>query len=159
MAPRARTDAPLPRERVVAPHLRQRAVVRGVVGATALGVADPGVVGEERVEVGGARFLYAPDREHGDARLDAIFLDAARGASVLVADSQYTPEEYSSHLGWGHTTWAECARAAREAQVGSLVLFSHDPSHSDDFIRGIELDARRIFPHTFAAREDWAVEL
>jgi ribonuclease BN (tRNA processing enzyme) len=90
------------------------------------------------VEGGGVRFLYAPDREHGDGRLDALFLEAARGATALITDAQYTPEEYPSHSGWGHTTWAEAARVAREAQVRSLVLFSHDPSHNDDQMRRIE---------------------
>ena len=82
-----------------------------------------------RVQAGATRFVYAPDREHGDARLDQVFLDEVRGTTALVVDSQYTPEEYESHRGWGHSTWAESARIAREAGVQSLVLFHHDPTH------------------------------
>jgi ribonuclease BN (tRNA processing enzyme) len=48
---------------------------------------------------------------------------------------------------------------AREAQVKSLVLFSHDPSHSDELLRRIEKDARREFADTFVAKEGWEFEL
>lgn len=112
-----------------------------------------------RVERGDLRFLYVPDREHGDARLDAVLLEAARGATALVIDSQYTPEEYGRHRGWGHSTWAESVKLAREARVKTLVLFHHDPSHSDDIVRRIEEHARREFADTFAAKEGWAFEL
>jgi phosphoribosyl 1,2-cyclic phosphodiesterase len=112
-----------------------------------------------RVERGHLRVVYVPDREHGDARLDGVLLDAARGATALVIDSQYMPEEYGAHRGWGHSTWTESVRLAREAQVNTLVLFHHDPSHSDDVVRRIEDHARREHPDTFAAREGWALEL
>ncbi len=107
----------------------------------------------------GTRFIYAPDREHGDARLDAVFAEEARGATALVLSSQYTPEEYKRHRGWGHSTWLESARVAREAGVQSLVLFHHDPSHADEELRRIEADARREFADTFMAKEGWAFEL
>lgn len=112
-----------------------------------------------RVGYGGERFLYAPDREHGDARLDALFQEEARGATALVISAQYTPEEYESHRGWGHSTWLESTRVAREVGAKSLVLFHHDPSHSDDVLRRIESDARREFPDTFMAKEGWSFEL
>jgi len=112
-----------------------------------------------RVNRGDLSFLYVPDREHGDARLDAVLLDASRGATALVIDSQYTPEEYGRHRGWGHSTWAESVKLAREAQVKTLVLFHHDPSHPDDVVHRIEAHARREFPDTFAAKEGWAFEL
>ncbi|MEO5926760.1 MAG: MBL fold metallo-hydrolase [Bryobacteraceae bacterium] len=111
------------------------------------------------VQCGGPRFIYAPDREHGDANLDATFLEAARGATVLVISSQYTPEEYETHRGWGHSTWLESTRVARAAGVDSLVLFHHDPLHSDEMLRRIEQEARRKFADTFMAKEGWAFEL
>ena len=111
------------------------------------------------VKCGGARFVYAPDREHGDARLDEVFRREARGATALVISAQYTPEEYELHRGWGNSTWLESARVAREAGAQSLVLFHHDPSHADDVLRRIEADARREFADTFMAKEGWAFEL
>jgi phosphoribosyl 1,2-cyclic phosphodiesterase len=112
-----------------------------------------------RVDCGGTSFIYAPDREPGDARLDQLLLQEARGSTALVISAQYTPEEYESHRGWGHSTWLESARVAREAGVKTLVLFHHDPSHSDEALHRIEADARREFPNTFMAKEGWVLEL
>jgi phosphoribosyl 1,2-cyclic phosphodiesterase len=112
-----------------------------------------------QVDCGSSKFLYAPDREHGDARLDAVFQEAAQDVSALVISAQYTPEEYESHRGWGHSTWLEAARVARKAEADSLVLFHHDPSHDDETLRRIEADARREFANTFMAKEGWVFEL
>ena len=112
-----------------------------------------------RMETQGASAVYSPDREHGDARLDGVFADAVRGATALVMDSQYTPEEYTSHLGWGHSTWAEAVRVARAGEVEKLVLFHHDPGHTDEVLRNIEENARAEFPETHAAREGWSLTL
>ncbi len=140
-------------------ELGSRTATIGSVSVTPVEVNHPQGACAYSVESDGVRFLYAPDREHGDARLDAVLQEAARGATVFVSDAQYTPEEYEAHRGWGHTTWAESARVAREAQVKSLVLFSHDPSHSDELLRRIEKDARREFADTFVAKEGWEFEL
>ena len=112
-----------------------------------------------RIDGANATAVYSPDREHGHERLDRVLIDAARGAGVLVIDSQYTPEEYPSHKGWGHSTWMESARVAREAGVKRLVLFHHDPSHDDGALRTIEEQARREFPETYVAREGWSLEV
>jgi len=112
-----------------------------------------------RVECDGASFVFAPDREHGDARLDQVFREQARDATVLVISSQYTPEEYEAHRGWGHSTWLESTRMAQAVGADSLVLFHHDPSHSDEVLHRIETDARREFADTFLAKEGWAFEL
>jgi phosphoribosyl 1,2-cyclic phosphodiesterase len=112
-----------------------------------------------RMAAGSSSAVYSPDREHGDARLDRLMVEECRGAGTLVIDSQYTPEEYDSHRGWGHSTWAESARVAREAGVKRLVLFHHDPSHEDAMLEKIQEDARRVFPETWVAREGWSVQI
>lgn len=112
-----------------------------------------------RVEGKGQSCLYAPDREHGDARLDALLLEETRGIDALVIDSQYTPEEYEHKRGWGHSTWLESARLASAAGVGSLILFHHDPSHDDACLRQIEAEARVRFPATYLAKEGAVFDL
>jgi len=106
-----------------------------------------------RVECGGRVVVYATDHEHGDAEKDAVLLQYAKGADILIADAQYTLEEYPRRKGFGHSTWMDAARLAESAQVGQLVLFHHDPHHSDDAIRHIVLEARKVFANTDAARE------
>ena len=112
-----------------------------------------------RIDSGGAGAVYSPDREHGHPRLDQVLAGAARGANVLVIDSQYTPEEYPSHQGWGHSSWRESIHVARAAGVKRLVLFHHDPSHNDEMLHTIQAEARREFPETYVAKEGWTVEI
>jgi phosphoribosyl 1,2-cyclic phosphodiesterase len=106
-----------------------------------------------RIECGGQTVVYATDHEHGDARNDAILLEHASDADLLIADAQYTPEEYSHHAGWGHSTWLEAAKLAAQAKVKRLILFHHDPLRDDNSLGENVSLAQKIFASTEAARE------
>jgi phosphoribosyl 1,2-cyclic phosphodiesterase len=106
-----------------------------------------------RIECRGHVVVYATDHEQGDAESDAILLEHASGADLLIADAQYTPEEYPQRIGWGHSTWLEAAELAKRAKVKRLVLFHHDPLRDDDSLREIVLLAQNVFPSTVAAKE------
>ena len=123
------------------------------VEITALSLNHPqGCLGF-RFEASTGVFVYASDHEHGNARYDAAVRDLARGADLLVYDAQYTPEEYPSRRGWGHSTWAEGVSVARDTGARRLMLFHHDPGHSDTFLDGVLAQARSVFPHVDAASE------
>jgi ribonuclease BN (tRNA processing enzyme) len=106
-----------------------------------------------RVESPSGVVVYASDLEPGDAELDRVVRESAEGADALIYDSQFTPEEYASHQGWGHSHWREAAAVARDARVKELILFHHDPSHTDEIMTQIEASARELFERTSAARE------
>ncbi|HTS60350.1 MAG TPA: MBL fold metallo-hydrolase [Terriglobales bacterium] len=106
-----------------------------------------------RLELNGAVVVHASDLEHGDKKLDTVLLDHAQNADLLIYDAQYTPEEYTGKKGWGHSTWLEAVRTAREAKVKKLILFHHDPSHGDQFMEELVLQARSQFENTEAAVE------
>ncbi|WP_285907290.1 MBL fold metallo-hydrolase [Pseudodesulfovibrio pelocollis] len=63
-------------------------------------------------------------------------IDFLRGVDVLVADAQYTEEEYRSRRGWGHSTFERTLALARDAGVGRVCLTHHETTRTDD-----ELDA------------------
>ena len=114
--------------------------------------------------VAGFRFAHddssiviATDHEAGATDGDAALLELAAGADVLIHDAQYTPDDYEAHRGWGHSTWEDAVIAAESAQVGRLVLTSHDPSRTDDDIEDIVVAARRRFPLVEAAHEGMVV--
>jgi phosphoribosyl 1,2-cyclic phosphodiesterase len=111
-----------------------------------------------RVEGHGSAVVYVPDREPRDAALNRTMREQCHGADLLIHDGQYTTEEYPSREGWGHSTWKEAVEVAKDAQVKHLVLFHHDPSHSDEVVEGIVERAREAFPRTDAAREGWEIE-
>lgn len=113
-----------------------------------------------RVDAGGKSVVYVPDREAaGNPELHAVLRKYARGADVLIHDSQYTPEEYGLHQGWGHSTWAEAIQIARESNVKQLVLFHHDPDHDDATLTQIEWQAMAKFDRASMAREGWVSTL
>lgn len=112
-----------------------------------------------RVSVNGTSVVFATDTESpviGEVDPNAVAL--ARGADLLIHDSQYTDEEYDGRCGparqgWGHSTIADACRVARAAGVKQLALFHHDPSHTDACVERIAHAARSLFPNTIVARE------
>jgi phosphoribosyl 1,2-cyclic phosphodiesterase len=112
-----------------------------------------------RLESGHGVAVYASDLEPGNTDLDRVVREYAESADTLIYDSQFTPEEYLTHKGWGHSHWREAVSVASDARVKQLVLFHHDPSHDDPAVERIESDTRRLFESTLAAREGWSVVL
>jgi phosphoribosyl 1,2-cyclic phosphodiesterase len=87
---------------------------------------------------GGPSMAYVTDNELGSGghydvpaswRRDFVtFLD---GVDLLIHDAMYTPKELEEHRGWGHSTYEEAVTLAQDAGVKRLVLFHHEPEHSD----------------------------
>jgi phosphoribosyl 1,2-cyclic phosphodiesterase len=105
-----------------------------------------------RLEHDGQSIVYATDTEHF-ACVDPTLEKLAAGADILIYDAQYTPEEYPSKVGWGHSTWLAGAELARAAGVPLLVLFHHDPGRTDAQLAQLEAQAAANLPGTVAARE------
>jgi ribonuclease BN (tRNA processing enzyme) len=55
--------------------------------------------------------------------------------------------------GWGHSSWQEGVRIARERSVKRLVLFHHDPDSDDAYVDSLVAQARKEFPNTIGAAE------
>lgn len=118
----------------------------------------PGGVMAYRVEHEGKSVVYATDTEHY-ACVDPALRALAQGADVLVYDSQYSPEEYRTKVGWGHSTYVEGAELARAAGVGKYVLFHHDPMRTDAQVSDFEDRARALYASSVAAREGMEIDL
>ncbi len=67
-----------------------------------------------------------------------------QGASLIIHEAQYTPEEYPAKRHWGHSTYAYVVQLAAAAGARRLVLTHHDPSHDDDFLHDVEKRARAL---------------
>ncbi len=63
-------------------------------------------------------------------------VDFLADVDVLVADSQYTDQEYETKKGWGHSTFRQNLELAMEAGVKRLYLTHHETTRTD-----VELDA------------------
>ncbi|MCW5804585.1 MAG: MBL fold metallo-hydrolase [Deltaproteobacteria bacterium] len=124
----------------------------GDIAITMARLNHPDPVYGYRLEYAGHSIVYATDTEHF-ACVDPTLKRLAAGADILIYDAQYTPEEYPTKVGWGHSTWAAGAELARAAGVPQLVLFHHDPARTDAQLAEIEAAARVALPGTVAARE------
>ena len=62
---------------------------------------------------------------------DGISFDIFDQVDLLLHDAQYTVEEYKNRLGWGHSSMEDAIDLAIMAKVKRLLLFHHDPGHSD----------------------------
>ena len=110
--------------------------------------------GRIQIEGAGRSVVFATDTEHPEAGVDERLASFAGGASCLIYDATFTPEEYASeYRGWGHSTWQAGTEIARRAGVEKLLLSHFNPDHSDRKIRDILRLARKNFPRTDCARE------
>ena len=57
---------------------------------------------------------------------------------TLIHDAQYAEDEYPSRRGFGHSSVAHAVAFAQTAEAGQLVLFHHDPLHSDSELEQLE---------------------
>jgi hypothetical protein len=113
-----------------------------------------------RIETPGGTVVYATDNEPGDAKLDEELHELAAGADIYINDAQYTPEQLATtRKGWGHSSWREGVKVAREAGAKTLVLFHHDPDASDRIVDGLLRQAREEFDSVFAASEGMVIKL
>lgn len=87
-----------------------------------------------RVDADGHSFAYLSDHQqpHNAKLVSRSVLDLCEGVDMLVHDAQYTDEEFVAKATWGHSTIAYAVHVAAEAGARQLVLFHHDPVHTDD---------------------------
>jgi phosphoribosyl 1,2-cyclic phosphodiesterase len=124
----------------------------GSARISAAPISHPGATLGYRIQVDGTSFAYLPDHEPAvGVELDLLTSDwisgfgLAEGVDVLIHDAQYTDTEYLGHVGWGHSSLSQAVSFGAVTDVGRMLLFHHDPLHSDD-----DLDA-----HQALARELW----
>ena len=118
-----------------------------------------------RIDYQGKTMVFSTDCEHYEDRPNKNLIELSKDADVLIYDAQYTEDEYYglngqfSRKGWGHSTMQEGVKVAKAANVKKLVLFHHDPSHDDNFIKQIEAESRQFFPESIAAYEGLQIDL
>ena len=106
-----------------------------------------------RIEYDGRSICYVTDTEHVEGQLDQNIIDLVAGADIFIYDCTYTDAEYPNFKGWGHSTWQAGVALADAANVGTFVVFHHEPSHDDAFMDVIAKQANAKRPGTVVAQE------
>jgi CheY-like chemotaxis protein/phosphoribosyl 1,2-cyclic phosphodiesterase len=132
-------------------EVREPEFAAGPFQVRATYVNHPGVTMAYRVTLDGISIAYATDTEpyrrllpgaNGEDSVatdyangrDNMLVDFIRDADLYIADSQYTPDDYRSKRGWGHTCYPDAIDVALRANAARVALFSHDPMHDDDAV-------------------------
>jgi phosphoribosyl 1,2-cyclic phosphodiesterase len=98
-----------------------------------------------RVDGRGGSVTYISDHQ-APMGLDTVsdtVLELAAGVDVLIHDAQYTPEEFTRKADWGHCTLSYALLVAQKARAKQLVLFHHDPWHSDDDLDQLSAETKK----------------
>jgi ribonuclease BN (tRNA processing enzyme) len=124
-------------------------------------ISHPGSTLGYRITEGDKVLTYMPDHEPalgnddfpGESYWTSGF-ELAENADILIHDTQYEDDEYTTRVGWGHTSVSQLADFARMTSVSTLVTFHHDPAHDDpaldelhDHLRS-KLDGVSLVPGT-----------
>ncbi|HMJ10030.1 MAG TPA: MBL fold metallo-hydrolase [Polyangiaceae bacterium] len=119
--------------------------------------AHPGRSFAYSFEKNGTKIVYATDNELDatllnrdeslrDRRLlrqiPEAFVRFVAGADLLIADGQYTDEEYPGKVGWGHARAKTAVDLAVQAKVKQCAIFHHDPMHADELVDHMIQDCR-----------------
>jgi phosphoribosyl 1,2-cyclic phosphodiesterase len=127
-------------------------------------VCHPGLTVGYRIEQEGLVLTYLPDHEPAlgvpDFPLSPEWTSGyslAEGSDLLIHDAQYSDDEYSQHVGWGHSSIRQSLSFAGHVRARHLVLFHHDPGHGDEALEQLIVEIldemRPSFTVTPAAEE------
>jgi len=97
-----------------------------------------------RIEGDGASMAFVCDHQAPDdgSSVAPNVLELCDGVDLVVHDAQYTEREYQAKSDWGHSTISYAAHVAAEAGAGTLALFHHDPTRTDQELDVLLAEAR-----------------
>jgi phosphoribosyl 1,2-cyclic phosphodiesterase/CheY-like chemotaxis protein len=113
-----------------------------------------------KISVGGRNIVWMPDNEvlqgytgapaelpsdHPQLAGDGKIIRFLQGSDVVIHEAQYTPEEYPTKIGWGHSSLGNAAALMKLAGVRRWIVTHHDPMHDDGFLEKKLNLTRQIF--------------
>jgi phosphoribosyl 1,2-cyclic phosphodiesterase len=98
-----------------------------------------------RIDHAGSSVVYLTDTEvskHPD-KVAAHYARFVEGADLVIVDAMYGFLDYHDHINFGHSTIFNFIDFFRDADIGELVIFHHDPQASDAQVTRLCADAAR----------------
>jgi phosphoribosyl 1,2-cyclic phosphodiesterase len=126
-------------------HLFEKPVQIGNCSINYKKMKHPGDSYAYCVNENGKRFIYATDTELAAADFLKTEENSAffRKADLLVIDCQYTLGEAIEKYNWGHSAFNLAVNFAVNWEIKRMVMYHHEPAHSDSKLYSILQSARR----------------
>lgn len=130
-------------------HLEQNPIKVGDISIYWEYMMHPGATVGFRIEIGGKRIGYITDNEflkgylgrphditNDDRSLNPYrqILNFISNVDVLIAEAQYTNNEYQTKVEWGHSSLSNACLLAKLAKAKRWIVTHHDPTHDDEFL-------------------------
>jgi phosphoribosyl 1,2-cyclic phosphodiesterase len=97
----------------------------------------------------GRELVYVTDNELGPGGSYEVtpdwrerLVEFVGGADTLIHDAMYLDQIIQARAGWGHSTPRQAVDLAAEGRCSRLILFHHEPEHSDEAIDQLLSDTR-----------------
>ena len=71
----------------------------------------------------------------------------------------FDDKNFSSYVGWGHSTWQEGARLAMESGAKKLIMFHHSPDNDDKILDKMQFESHGINSNFLVAKEGMFVHI
>lgn len=85
------------------------------------------------------------------------FCRTPRSPTWLLVDGQFTPENYASFRGWGHSRWSDGLEIAQQVGAGQLLVIHHAPGIRDARLEAEERKLRDRLPNAAMLRQGTVV--
>ena len=99
---------------------------------------------------GGREVAYVTDNELGSGGSYEVpsdwrerMVEFVEGVDTLIHDAMYPDQIIQARAGWGHSTPRQAVDLAQEAHCRRLILFHHEPEHSDEALDRLLADTRQ----------------
>ncbi len=116
-----------------------------------------------KIDENGATCAYVTDNELDPPYALSTNYDEwvnyLHGVDVLIHDAQYTEDDLPHKHGWGHSLISQVRQLATDAEVGTLVMFHHDPDRTDTELDEVQIENEKYLKsHRAPARSVCAAE-
>ncbi len=122
-------------------------------------LSHPGGAVGYRVEWNGRVVAIVTDTEHQPGNLDQSVLRLIKNCDLFLYDSTFWDAEMERFQGFGHSSWQQAVRLAREAGARQIGFTHHAPWRTDAEIEVAEREAKAEFPDSFFARDGQIIDL
>ncbi len=138
----------------------------GSIEIETIPLSHPGEGSGYKFTENGKTFIFLTDNELGFDHLKAAGTGSAdfnryatfcKNADLLFHDSEFTPEEYRSKTGWGHSVYTQVLDLAMKANAKKLGLFHMNQERKDKEMDRITDKCKDIIKHNNSVMQCFGV--